>query len=58
MADAELQINRAETVLQAQDYLQILKTRWKEAMLVFFLVFLSCALITKMMTPKYTSSMR
>ncbi len=45
-------------MLHAQDYLQILRTRWKEAMLVFFLVFLSCALITKLMTPQYTSTMR
>lgn len=58
MADDSLLINKAETVLHAQDYLQILKSRWKEAFLVFFLVFLSCALITKMMTPKYTSTMR
>lgn len=58
MADGSLLVNKAETVLHAQDYLQILKNRWKEAFLVFFLVFLSCALITKMMTPKYTSTMR
>lgn len=58
MADNSILINKAETVLHAQDYLQILKSRWKEAFLVFFLVFLSCALITKMMTPKYTSMMR
>ncbi|MBQ8480506.1 MAG: polysaccharide biosynthesis tyrosine autokinase [Akkermansia sp.] len=58
MADGSLLANKAETVLHAQDYLQILKNRWKEAFLVFFLVFLSCALITKLMTPKYTSTMR
>ena len=58
MADNSILINKAETILHAQDYLQILKSRWKEAFLVFFLVFLSCALITKMMTPKYTSMMR
>ena len=58
MADNKLLIDKAETVLHAQDYLQILKNRWKEAFFVFFLVFLSCALITKMMTPKYTSTMR
>ena len=58
MADDSVKINKTEAVLHAQDYLQILRTRWKEAFLVFFLVFLSCALITKMMTPKYTSSMR
>lgn len=58
MADNSLLANKAETVLHAQDYLQVLKSRWKEAFLVFFLVFLSCALITKLMTPKYTSTMR
>lgn len=58
MADETLLVNRTETVLRAQDYLQILKSRWKEALFVFFLVFLSCALITKMMTPKYASSMQ
>ena len=58
MAEGSLLIDKTETVLHAQDYLQILKSRWKEAFLVFFLVFLSCALITKMMTPKYTSTMR
>lgn len=52
------QIRQTEAILHAQDYLQILKNRWKEALLVFFLVFLSCAIITKMMTPRYTSTMR
>ena len=58
MQDNTIQSNRTEAVLHAQDYLQILRSRWKEALLVFFLVFLSCALITKLMTPKYTSTMR
>lgn len=58
MADSSLLIDKSESVLHAQDYLQVLKSRWKEAFLVFFLVFLSCALITQMMTPKYTSTMR
>ncbi len=58
MADGSILIDKSESVLHAQDYLQVLKSRWKEAFLVFFLVFLSCALITKMMTPKYTSTMR
>ena len=48
---------QGEALLHAQDYLHVLKTRWKEALLVFFLVFVSCAVITKMMTPRYTSSM-
>lgn len=58
MADEPIQVSRTEAVLHAQDYLQILRNRWKEALFVFFLVFLSCALITKMMTPMYTSSTR
>lgn len=58
MAELSIEERRTEAVLHAQDYLQILRTRWKEAMLVFFLVFLSCALITKLMTPQYTSQMR
>ncbi len=49
---------RAESILHAQDYLQVLRSRWKEALLVFLLVFVSCAVITKTMTPMYTSSMR
>lgn len=57
MADSSNQIKQAEAILHAQDYLQILRTRWKEALFVFFLVFASCAAITKMTTPLYTSSM-
>ncbi len=51
------QQTQGEALLHAQDYLQVLKSRWKEALLVFLLVFVSCAVITKMMTPSYTSSM-
>ncbi|MFI3242632.1 MAG: polysaccharide biosynthesis tyrosine autokinase [Akkermansia sp.] len=49
---------REESLLHAQDYLQMLRTRWKEALLVFFIVFVSSAVITRMMTPKYTSFMQ
>ncbi len=49
---------QAETVLQLQDYLRTIRTRWKEILLVFLLVFVSCAVITKTMTPMYTSAMR
>lgn len=58
MVDNVVQSKQSEAVLHAQDYLQILRTRWKQAFLVFFLIFVSCALITKMMTPRYTSTMR
>lgn len=46
-----------EAILHAQDYMQILRSRWKIVILVFLLVFVSSAVITKMMTPKYTSGM-
>lgn len=44
-----------EVILHAQDYLQVLRSRWKEALLVFLLVFVSSAIVTKLQTPKYTS---
>ncbi len=47
-----------ESVLHVQDYLMMLRNRWKEAILVFLLVFISCAVLTRMMTPMYTTSMR
>lgn len=49
--------NQAEAILHAQDYMQVLRSRWKLIVLVFLLVFVSSAVITKMMTPKYTSGM-
>ena len=48
---------QSEAVLHAQDYMQVLRGRWKTIFLVFMLVFVSSAVITKMMTPKYTSAM-
>lgn len=48
---------RSEAVLHAQDYMQILRSRWKVVLLVFLLVFVSSAVITKMMTPQYSSGM-
>ncbi len=58
MSDTEASSRRSEAVLHAQDYMQVLRSRWKEAMLVFLLVFVCCAVITKTMTPQYTSTMR
>lgn len=58
MAENTPPVKQAEAILHAQDYLQILRTRWKEALFVFLLVFVSCAVITKLSTPMYTSSMR
>ncbi len=58
MSDSIATPKQAETVLHAQDYLQVLRSRWKEALLVFLLVFVSCAVVTKTMTPRYTSTMR
>ena len=51
------QQTQGEAMLHAQDYLQVLRSRWKETLLVFLLVFVSCAVITKMMTPRYSSYM-
>lgn len=48
---------QSEAVLHAQDYMQVLRGRWKTIFLVFLLVFVSSAVITKMMTPRYTSDM-
>ena len=48
---------QSEAVLHVQDYMQVLRGRWKTIFLVFMLVFVSSAVITKMMTPKYTSAM-
>ena len=58
MADSSSTGKQTEAVLHAQDYLQILKSRWKEALFVFLLVFVSCAVITELTTPQYTSTMR
>lgn len=57
MAESTTSVKQAESILHAQDYLMILRSRWKEALFVFFLVFVSCAVITKLTTPLYTSSM-
>ena len=49
--------NQTEMVLHAQDYMQVFRSRWKVILLVFLLVFVSSAVVTKMMTPKYRSGM-
>ena len=49
--------NQTEVALHAQDYMQVLRSRWKLILLVFLLVFVSSAVVTKMMTPKYRSGM-
>lgn len=48
---------QSEAVLHAQDYMQVLRGRWKTVLLVFLMVFVSSAIVTKMMTPMYTSGM-
>lgn len=55
MEQKSLPTTQAEVVLHAQDYLQIFRSRWKEALLVFLLVFISSAVITKLITPRYDS---
>ena len=49
--------NQLEVMLHAQDYMQVFRSRWKVILLVFLLVFVSSAVVTKMMTPKYRSGM-
>ncbi len=58
MIENEASVKQKETALQLQDYLRMLRSRWKEALLVFLLVFVNCAVITKTQTPMYTSTMR
>ena len=48
---------KEESILIAQDYLQVIRDRWKEALLVFILIFTSCILMTYTMAPTYKSSM-
>lgn len=58
MAETAAPIKQTEAILHAQDYLQILRSRWKEALFVFLLVFASCAVITHVTPPTYKSMMR
>lgn len=53
----ELSNQQAEMMLHAQDYLQILRNRWQQILLVFLLVFVSSMVITRLQTPMYTSTM-
>lgn len=46
---------QSEAALHVQDYFQIFRNYWKVALLVFLLIFASCAIITKLQQPKYTS---
>ena len=48
---------QTEASLHVQDYFQIFKNYWKVAVLVFLLVFASCAIITKLQQPLYKSGM-
>lgn len=50
------QTGQTEVSLHVQDYFQIFKNYWKVAVLVFLLVFASCAVITRLQQPLYTSS--
>lgn len=47
-----------EAKLHAIDYLQVLRNRWKEALLCFLLVFASCAVMTYLAPRTYSSSIR
>lgn len=57
MENSDINKNQTEVILHAQDYMQIIRNRWKEALLVFLLVFASVAVLTKLQTPKYSSEM-
>lgn len=57
MENSDINRNQTEVILHAQDYMQIIRNRWKEALLVFLLVFASVAVLTKLQTPKYSSEM-
>ncbi len=57
MENSDINKNQTEVILHAQDYMQIIRNRWKEALLVFLLVFASVAILTKLQTPKYSSEM-
>lgn len=46
---------QSEASLHVQDYFQIFRNYWKVALLVFLLIFASCAIITKLQQPKYSS---
>ena len=58
MADNVTSEKQAEAVLHAQDFLKVLKSRWKEAIFVFLLILLSSIFVTMVMEKKYTTSMR
>lgn len=57
METGTISVKQSEAILHAQDYMQVLRSRWKTILLVFLLVFVSSAVITKMMTPQYKSGM-
>ncbi len=48
----------SETRLHAVDYVRVLTNRWKEMLLCFLLVFASCAVVTYLMPPTYSSTVR
>ena len=50
-------MKQSEAILHAQDYMQVLRSRWKSILLGFLSVFVSSSVITKMMTPQYKSGM-
>lgn len=56
MSNQGVQAVQAEAALHVQDYFQIFRNYWKVALLVFLLIFASCAIITKLQQPKYTST--
>lgn len=56
MSNNGIQSVQSEAALHVQDYFQIFRNYWKVALLVFLLIFASCAIITKLQQPKFTST--
>ena len=56
MSNNGVQSVQSEAALHVQDYFQIFRNYWKVALLVFLLIFASCAIITKLQQPQYTST--
>lgn len=56
MEKSNIKSLQSESVLHVQDYFQIFRNYWKVSLLVFLLIFASCAIITKLQQPQYGST--
>lgn len=55
MAGVGIDTKNSESILHAQDYLKILRSRYKLILLVFLVIFATSVVVTRTMTPQYTS---